>query len=385
MLDELAALYNDLHAAPRRESFVNALVDVFTADAQSNADYWSRRLQDFTPDPFPDLTGLRQDAKQAGHHVSNVISKLPHSTFLEKARQLKLSPLSIVQAAWSSILLAYSESDASDIVFGSIVGGRTTDELEHTVGPVFTASPIRVTNPDDNSIGDVLKSLVNSNAEGLVHRHLPAKVLSGDNGIIYDTTIALQQFAQGASQTDLWTDAEYPPMVTEFAVVLEIWPDPNDTIRLRATCSNNVLVEESSVMMLRQFDDILMSILDGNLDRKFKDVAVDVNHALTSSVNPHPTHIEGVETELIHHQFERNAEEHPQKLALWFKPDPTDTSKDIKWTYEELNACANRVANYLTSTYGDLTDIPVPIHIEKTPEMFMAILGIVKVCNLRSL
>ena len=127
MLDELAALYNDLHAAPRRESFVNALVDVFTADAQSNADYWSRRLQDFTPDPFPDLTGLRQDAKQAGHHVSNVISKLPHSTFLEKARQLKLSPLSIVQAAWSSILLAYSESDASDIVFGSIVVvGRQT-------------------------------------------------------------------------------------------------------------------------------------------------------------------------------------------------------------------------------------------------------------------
>lgn len=379
MLDELATLYSNPHADIRRESFVNALIDVFTADEKANAQYWSGKLHNFTPDPFPDLTGLRQDAKKVGHHVSNITSKLSHSSFLEKARMLKLSPLSIVQAAWSSILLAYSESDANDIVFGSIVGGRTTEEFEHTVGPMFTASPIRVTNPEDESIGNVLKSLVSSNAEGLVHRHLPPKVLSGENGIIYDTTIALQQFAQGASQTDLWTHSEYPPMVTEFAVVLEIWPDPNDTIRLRATCSNNVLVEESSAMMLRQFDGILSSILDGDLNRRFKNVAVDVDHSLTSSVNPIPTRVEGAEAELIHYQFERNARKNPQSLALWFKPDPLDSSKDIKWTYEELNARANKVANYLTSTYGDLTDTPIPIHIEKTPDMFMAILGIVKV------
>lgn len=379
MLDELAALYNNPQADIHREKFVNALTDVFTADAKANNDYWSGKLQNFTPDPFPDLTGLRQDAKKDGHHVTNVTSKLSYTSFLEKARSLRMSPLSVVQAAWSSILLAYSESDANDVVFGSIVGGRTTDVLEHTVGPVFTAAPIRVTNPDDESLSAVLQSLVNSNADGMVHRHLPPKVLSGDNGIIYDTTIALQQFAQGASQTDLWSHSEYPPMVTEFAVVLEIWPDPNDTIRLRATCSNNVLIEESSKMMLTQFDDILSSILNGDLKRKFKDVAVDVNQSLKSAVNENPVRVEGVEKELIHSQFERNAQENPESLALWFKPNPADSTQDIKWTYKELDARANKIANYLTSTYGDLTDVPIPIHIEKTPEMFMAILGIVKV------
>ncbi|TIB70322.1 acetyl-CoA synthetase-like protein [Wallemia mellicola] len=378
MLDELAALYNNPQADIHREKFVNALTDVFTADAKANNDYWSGKLQNFTPDPFPDLTGLRQDAKKDGHHVTNVTSKLSYTSFLEKARSLRMSPLSVVQAAWSSILLAYSESDANDVVFGSIVGGRTTDVLEHTVGPVFTAAPIRVTNPDDESLSAVLQSLVNSNADGMVHRHLPPKVLSGDNGIIYDTTIALQQFAQGASQTDLWSHSEYPPMVTEFAVVLEIWPDPNDTIRLRATCSNNVLIEESSKMMLTQFDDILSSILNGDLKRKFKDVAVDVNQSLKSAVNENPVRVEGVEKELIHSQFERNAQENPESLALWFKPNPADSTQDIKWTYKELDARANKIANYLTSTYGDLTDVPIPIHIEKTPEMFMAILGIVK-------
>ena len=168
-------------------------------------------------------------------------------------------------------------------------------------------------------------------------------------------------------------------MVTEFAVVLEIWPDPNDTIRLRATCSNNVLIEESSKMMLTQFDDILSSILNGDLKRKFKDVAVDVNQSLKSAVNENPVRVEGVEKELIHSQFERNAQENPESLALWFKPNPADSTQDIKWTYKELDARANKIANYLTSTYGDLTDVPIPIHIEKTPEMFMAILGIVKV------
>ena len=379
MLDELSALYNDINVTVRRESFVNALTDVYTADTESNGKYWTEKLQNFTPDPFPDLTGLRQDAKSEGHHVSNHISSTSFSTFLEKARAFKVTPLSIVQAAWASILLAYSESDANDIVFGSIVGGRTTDELEHTVGPVFTASPIRVTNPQSERLSDVISSLVSDNVDSLIHRHLPPKVLSGDNGIIYDTTIALQQFAQGQSQTDLWNEAEYPPMVTEFAVVLEIWPDPNDTIRLRATCSNNVLIPQSSQLMLQQFDGILSSILNGSHDRKFADVAVDVDYQLKAAVNPNPQRIECMDGELIHHQFEINAKENPDTIALWFKRQIDDPSKDIKLTYSELDARANKVANYLFKTYGDLTDTPIPIHIEKSPEMFIAILAIVKV------
>ncbi|SJL13008.1 uncharacterized protein ARMOST_16444 [Armillaria ostoyae] len=55
-----------------------------------------------------------------------------------KARNLNAVPLAVIHALWASILLAYSESDAEDTIFGSIAGGCASESLEHTVGPTFT-------------------------------------------------------------------------------------------------------------------------------------------------------------------------------------------------------------------------------------------------------
>ncbi len=80
---------------------------------------------------------------------------------------------------------------------------------------MFTAVPVRVRNVTGATTGDLLSRLVRSNVDSLIKRHPPVAVLSGANGIIYDTTVALQQFGRGASQTELWTSATYPAMGTE--------------------------------------------------------------------------------------------------------------------------------------------------------------------------
>ena len=111
--------------------------------------------------------------------------------------------------------LTYSESESPDIAFGSIIGGRTTHELEHTVGPVFSMVPVRLRDAEHLTTSALLSYLVEKNVSSLQYRHPPVKVLSGENGMIYDTNLALQNFGQGFSQTKLWTQAEYPPMETE--------------------------------------------------------------------------------------------------------------------------------------------------------------------------
>ena len=70
------------------------------------------------------------------------------------------------------------------------------------------------------STKEVLAQLRDMNIKSMRHRYPPVSVLSGTNGIIYDTTVALQNFSQGKSQTELWTSAEYPPMVTEVCIVV---------------------------------------------------------------------------------------------------------------------------------------------------------------------
>ncbi|KAK0434815.1 putative peptide synthetase [Armillaria borealis] len=378
MLEELAALYHDPSAIIPREDFKNAIIDVLNADMDACSDYWVEELKDFTPDSFPDLTGLRQFAKQPGFHVSTVMSSTSMSDLTRKARTLNVTPLAVVQAAWASILLAYSESDAEDIVFGSIVGGRTSESLEHTVGPMFTAVPVRVRSVTGATTGDLLSRLVRSNVDSLIKRHPPVAVLSGTNGIIYDTTVALQQFGRGASQTELWTSATYPAMGTEFAVVLEIWPEAGDVIRLRATCSNNVLIPTASEAMLQQFDDILRNILNRPTDLPFLHATSGVRHELQASINPVPTLQPVLPSTLIHHEFEQNARLQPDALAVWFKPDLVRPERDVRWTYGELDRRANQLAHYLVKTYGELYDTPIPLCMEKCPELYVAILGVVK-------
>nr|Q52US9.1 RecName: Full=Nonribosomal peptide synthase fso1; AltName: Full=Ferrichrome A biosynthesis cluster protein fso1; AltName: Full=Ferrichrome A synthetase [Omphalotus olearius]AAX49356.1 putative peptide synthetase [Omphalotus olearius] len=378
MLEELSLNYRGNDVSLRREGFEHSVKDALTADTDANTSYWKEQLEDFTPDAFPDLTGLRPSAKYTGHHVTTVISSMSFSNLLKTSRALKSTPLAVLQAAWASILLAYSESESPDIVFGSIVGGRSSEALEYTVGPVFTAVPVRVRNVSGVTTGDLLSTFVSNNVQGLVHRYPPVSVLSGSSGIIYDTTIALQHFGQEQSQTALWTAADYPAMETEFAVVLEVWPEEDDSIRLRATCSNHVLIPSASEAMLHQFDDILKFILENPAEAQFANVTDGVRQRLQSSINSHPQPFPVAPNTLIHHEFEQNARLHPDALAIWFKEDIEHPENDIRWTYRELNEKANRLAHLLASTYGNLCDRAIPLCMEKCPELYVAILGVLK-------
>ncbi|KIK50220.1 hypothetical protein GYMLUDRAFT_51337, partial [Collybiopsis luxurians FD-317 M1] len=365
MLEELSHLYNGSGASLRREGFEHSVKDALTANIEASILYWKEQLKDFTPDGFPDLTGLQPSAKSAGHHVSTVTSLTTFSDLLKASRVAKSAPLAVLQAAWASVLVSYSESESADIVFGSIVGGRSSEELEYTVGPVFTAVPIRVRNAEEMSIGEVLSELSLKNIQGLVHRYPPVSILSGPNGIIYDTTLAFQHFGQGRSQTELWTRSNYPAMEMEFSVVLEIWPEENNSIRLRATCSNSVLI-------------LCFTILTAPIEAPFMDVVNGVRHELQSSINPIPQPFPVAPNTLIHHEFEENARLCPDALAVWFKEDLDRPEQDVRYTYRQLERKANRLAQFLVSRYGNLVDQAIPLCMEKCPELYVAILGILK-------
>ncbi|EDW1774770.1 amino acid adenylation domain-containing protein, partial [Salmonella enterica subsp. diarizonae] len=72
---------------------------------------------------------------------------------------------------------------------------------------------------------------------------------------------------------------------------------------------------------------------------------------------------------LLHHLFERNAQENPQRLALVFRQQ--------SYTYGELNRRANRLANHLIHS-GIGPDDRVALLLERTPAMLVALLGVLK-------
>lgn len=161
----------------------------------------------------------------------------------------------------------------------------------------------------------------------------------------------------------------------QFAAVLEIWSEAYDSIHLRLTGSDDVLTPASSTGLLQQFDDIISVILSALPDTPFPTAVACMRPTLQSALNTTSARAETPEDALIHYESERNAGLHPEALALWFKLDLEYPELDMKQTSAELDARANKLANFLLCEYGDLTDIAVPLCMENFGELYVAVFG----------
>jgi non-ribosomal peptide synthetase component F len=71
----------------------------------------------------------------------------------------------------------------------------------------------------------------------------------------------------------------------------------------------------------------------------------------------------------LHHWFEAQAQLTPNNIALVFE--------DRQLTYAELNIKANQLAHYL-QRLGVKPEIIVALHLERSPELIIGLLGILK-------
>ncbi|KAL1750196.1 hypothetical protein FB107DRAFT_252291 [Schizophyllum commune] len=182
----------------------------------------------------------------------------------------------------------------------------------------------------------------------------PVSVLSGANGIINDTAVALQSFSQGKSQTELWT---------RFAAVLGIWPEEDDSIRLRLTGLSNVWTPEASRILLQQIDDIVAAILSRPANENLAKILSAMRPVLQAAINTTPT--PPLNT-LTHHQSETNMREDPDSVAVWSKTDLARPDSEIRW----------RISYYPPT--ATLTDQTVPLCMEKSHGSYIAAPGVSK-------
>ncbi|PWY89880.1 nonribosomal siderophore peptide synthase SidC [Aspergillus heteromorphus CBS 117.55] len=356
----------------------------FQADHSGTARFWEKHLEGYSPVVFPSVTSYRsRPTKQTG--CVEITARTSYDSLKRRSRSMGSTPLSILQAAWGSVLLAYTGTLDQDVVMGSVVSGRLDRDSEACVGPTFTTVPIRLSlSQIEKDHGElwtnrsVARHLTTFNAQTLSHlQPRLGSLVTAEGRLPYDTLIAYQDFNAGSSDSGLWSSIDHPAMANDFAVMIEVWPGVDSSLTFRASFNDAQLDHTSAEMMLRQMSDIVSFILnqpDGNFLNASSCTAPD----LRSSFNPDPSF--GSNEALLHSQFEEHAASHPDDPALIFKHDLDDDSNphNIIWSYSELNALANYLADSLLQTGAQLTNSPIPICIEKSPAMYVAILGILK-------
>ncbi|KAK2764280.1 NRPS [Arachnomyces sp. PD_36] len=387
LLHDVSAEY---HGKPHldRVSIGGIVHNHFEADQESTLKFWSDHLDQYSPVPFPCLTGLRPEAAKEVDSSVEIIAETNYTSLRQGSRELGSTPLAVIQAAWSSILCAYSGSQEQDAVFGSVVSGRLDRSSEICIGPTFTTIPIRV-RPSSIS-GDlarpvsssaVARYLTSLNAETL--QYLQPKLgslVTADGQLPYDTLLAFQDFSTATESCEIWNSIENPSMANDFAVMIEVWPSTDGSLRLKATFSDTHLDPTSAEVMLQQMSGILAHILS-NPEEAFAHGFSKLQSPLLSTFNSDPAKGDASPDEgLLQSQFEKHARDQPDSVALVFIRDLESLTnpQNLEWTYSQLNHKANRLAEFLVGQYGWLTGVVVPLCIEKSPELYVALLGVLK-------
>ncbi|KAE8320108.1 hypothetical protein BDV41DRAFT_516754 [Aspergillus transmontanensis] len=386
LLQDVSLVYGN-KAMANRTSLEHIVQHHFGADHTATSNFWNEHLDHFSPISFPSVTPYRASPVKAADCVE-ITAHISYDRLKRQSKAIGATPLSVLQAAWGSVLLAYTGTPDQDVVMGSVVSGRLDPDSEICIGPTFTTVPVRLAMhliPQDatgtRTNRSVARYLSSFNAKTLSHlQPRLGSLVTGDGRLPYDTLLAYQDFSAGSSASGIWSSIDHPPMGNDFAVMIEVWPGANSSLTFRASFNHALLDSESAEVMLRQMADIVAFILE-TPEGSFLDAPSQTQAELKSTVNPTSIVVPEVsEGALIHSRFEEHAESHPEDIALIFKGDLDDDNspRNISWTYGELNAIADNLAENLLQVTGPLTNTPVPICIEKSPAMYVAILGIVK-------
>lgn len=386
LMSDVAKVYNDT-APLERGTIYDSVLEYYASLDLETDDYWLKEMQNAQEQEMATLSGNANGPKpRTKFAVSQFQSEITFQDLEKKARELSSSPLSILQACWALLLNCYSESSFSsltkDVSFGSVVSSHPP-QLAHA--PMFSTLPCRVQWEDGNtSIKDILQSLSYKATKARAHLHPRLGLFER---LPYDTLLALQNYTTPETQQEgeleallPWSRVSYPAMANDFAFLLEIWPtDPelpgrNKTGKLtfKATYDLAISSDQSSSCLVRQLAGLVQVVMNAKCDEHLSSLPSWLPKDLLSS-DSSPS---GLHDDLLHSQFEKQAAQTPERLALVFATSLTSSA--VEWSYSMLNKKANGLAHTLTKIATSSKLGIVPICLERSVELYVAILAILK-------
>ncbi|MFO0760428.1 MAG: amino acid adenylation domain-containing protein [Byssovorax sp.] len=290
--------------------------------------------------------------------------------------QLTMSTL--VQGAWALLLSRYAGT--GDVVFGSIVSGRSAPiaGIEKMVGVFINTLPVRVKIDEQASAVAFLGALQRQQAEAREHEHAPlvevqalSEVPKGtplfNNLLVFENYPvaesirkpgAARELSVGEGKVTMWTN--YPlTVVAAF----------RGSLTVRVDYDRSKLEDATIERMLSHLGALLESIAKGphrplaelSLLPEAERRALLGAFAGEKTAYPRDSSIQAL--------FEAEVDRAPDSTAVTFEGQAL--------SYRQLDEEANRLAHLLRRR-GVGPESPVGVHVRRSLEMVIAILGILK-------
>ena len=367
-LDELPIQYAD-YAVWQREWLTGKVL-------QEQIDYWKTKLTG-APPTLELPTDRPRPAIQQFHGAKQVCHLSPELT--ERLKQISLDErvtlFMTLLAAFKVLLWRYTYQD--DIVIGSPIANRTRAETEGLIGFFVNTLVLRTNLSGDLSFRDLLKRVKETALGAYNHQDVPFEKLVEElrpdrdpsRNPLFQVSFALQNATRTRLELPGLTlsPMEVHSGTTKFDLSLSILEGADG---LKATWEYDVdLFDSARIARMVDHFQVLLEGIVADPGRKISELplltAAERDQILVEWNQT--TNIQ--EDRFVHELFAQQVEKTPTAVAVEFG--------ETKLTYRELNERANQLAHYLR-TAGVGPDVLVGVCIERSAELVVALLGILK-------
>ena len=348
-------------------------------DISQAESFWKKELAGFiTPTALRVERGVTSKKSTGIYQQKQTkLSESVSTTLQQLAQQHRLTLNTIFQGAWAILLSRYSSE--SDVLFGTTVSGRPADlpGVEAMIGMFINTLPTRVQVHPDEEILPWLKKIQSRQLELREFEYTPLIEIQAWSDIpkhraLFDTIVVFENYPVDGSTFQNGNHRLHISNVRyleQSNYPLSVLVEPGKQSQLYLIYNTDYFDDEVIGRLLGHLETILTGIA-ANAMKPIKTIElltpVERQQVIHTWNN---TDVDLPKPQQTQQFIEQHAIKNPDAVAV--------VDNDGQFTYNELDRKANQLANYL-QTLGVGSNTPVGLVLERSIDMIVAILGVLK-------
>jgi amino acid adenylation domain-containing protein/non-ribosomal peptide synthase protein (TIGR01720 family) len=382
LLEELLRTYEALASGKQPEETATDHYEEYIRyldrrDKDEAGAYWRGYLSGISNGtllPFISSTE-RTKAKGAYKTTRVVLDAAKTRSIAAYAQQQRLTVNTLMQGVWAYLLYRYTGNQ--HVAYGAIVSGRPDDMpgIERKVGMYINTLPVHIEVTPEQPVTDWLREIQAAQVQSRKYQYTPlrdSQRYAGVTGDLFDTLMVYENYPVDEETLSypwkLQIEQLHVEEHTNYPLSIMIGVAEEITILLQ---HNTALLPEAYITQISEHFAQVLQYITRHPAAKTNDIVLFTQEerdriVVDFNATPVPYNTTG---KTIIDLFKERVTVAPESIALAFEEEVI--------TYQELDVRSNQLAHYLLGK-GVQQETLIPVCLERSPEMIIAILGILK-------
>jgi amino acid adenylation domain-containing protein len=339
--------------------------------------FWKRQLASGVPrlempTDFPRSRAETYDTR----HITFTVARQLVAALKQNNESIEGSLHTILLTVYNVLLFRYTGQ--TEIVIGLPDIECRVDETGGFIDAHHHTKVFHIQFANDIRFIDLLAKVNQLISEYALHPDVSYQTLLGafnadfenDRSCLYNLIFSYRNALIGSKEIDYWSANVSVPENARHSIDIALYiKDTADDLNITLTYNSALFKAESMQLFARHFEVLLEAIIINPLQDVAK-LPLLCEAELTQLTSVWNTSaVNYPDNKCVHELFEQQVAINKNANALMFENEGL--------TYGYLNECANRLAHYLQN-HGVKAGVLVPVCVDPSPEMIIAILGILK-------